>query len=448
MATIIAVIALLMIVVSLPLIFIKPHWVFYLFLISKVFGALFYGYIFEAGGLGTSRTWQPADFLAIETLIASFFVRRSENSVNGVLKSFLYIIIVLAALSLVQGLIFNLSLFALPDIRKLHFIATMLFALKYFIDSKRVDTFLKFTAIILTVVFIFHLLIRLGYYTPPEAIQRAAGQLAGERGERAFAPFTYLILLCIGLARLGNKMGSKLLSAMMILVAISGIALAESRTLQGAAVVIGLLSLVFIQGKLKNIILFSFAAVFLMIAASAIGFDVFARWRSSTISEGGIRPDVWRMTEYSAIAESYAAQPYFLMTGRGIGAVHIIPITTTEEVFQAISYYHSEFLGWLDMFGIAGLMSILIVWGLSTLQSLKLRFSEMPILKYYGTIVFLLMPAIFLHSIFSPSFMNDRGASLLICFVVIIANCREIYYNLQGDGAVELYQEGDMQYDH
>lgn len=152
---------------------------------------------------------------------------------------------------------------------------------------------------------------------------------------------------------------------------------------------------------------------------------LFSRWQG----QQRFKPDFWRMEEYSAIINSYKQQPYFLLTGRGLGAQHFIASSFSLTSTGMVSGYHSEFIEWLDAFGLIGLGCLLIIWIVSLYQSFALLQSGVPLLMYCGATTFLVMSALFLHSIFSPSFMNVKGAATLICFVVLISNWREIYYN-------------------
>lgn len=428
MATTIAVICLVAMIASLPLIVLKPQWVFYIFLAVAVFGKILYAYIYEAGALGAARTWQPADFLFFSTLFATLFVRKQTHFPSNTIKRFLFIIVILACISLIQGFALNLIVFSLPGFRKLHFVAAMLFALRYFTNVPRVNAFLKFASVLLVIMFVWHILSRLGIFVPSAEFQRTTGQLAGGRGELLFAPVLYLSLMAMAIGRLVTKSGTLWLSLVMLFVGLGGIGLAESRTLHGGVAVIVLISMFFVRGRLKTVALLGLSFCVGVWLAGTIGLNILARWQTG--AEGafeGVILDAWRSEEYPAIINSYSQQPYFLLSGRGIGAIHYIQASNTPTGW--VSYYHSEFLGWLDMLGVIGLVSILVVWISSLYHSFTLLRSNVPQLVRYGATAFLLMTGLFLHSIFSPSFMHDRGAPMLICFVVLIANWEQIYYN-------------------
>ena len=450
MATTIAVICLVAIIVSVPLIILKPQWVFYMFLVSTLLGKIFYAYIYEAGALGAGRTWQPADFLFFSTLFAALFVRKEAHFPSNTIKKCLFIITILAGISFIQGFALNSAITALPCLRRLHFVAAMLFALRYFTDIYRVNTFLKFSSILLIVMFVIHVLLRLGIFVPQIEFQRTAGQLAGGRGELLVAPLLYLALTAMAIGRLATRTGKIWFSILMLFVGLAGVGLAESRTLHGGIAVIGLISMVFVRDRLKTIALLGLCFCVGIWLAGTIGLNILARWQTG--AEGafeGVIVDSWRKLEYTAIVNSYSQQPYFLLTGRGIGATHFIPILAVETPEGLVSYYHSEFLGWLDMLGLIGLASLLVMWISSLYHSFTLLRSNVPQLVRYGATAFLLMAALFLHSIFSPGFMHERGAPMLICFVVLVANWQEIYYNsyegqfegsLNSDTGHEYYQ--------
>ncbi|MGD8787810.1 MAG: hypothetical protein PVJ60_10325, partial [Phycisphaerales bacterium] len=97
MATFIAVLCLIAIVICVPLVFIKPKWVFYTFLVSVIFSNIFAGYIYSAGNLGMPRTWTPPDILAWLTLAAAIFVPRERQYSAGIIgKCFIVIAFVTA----------------------------------------------------------------------------------------------------------------------------------------------------------------------------------------------------------------------------------------------------------------------------------------------------------------------------------------------------------------
>jgi hypothetical protein len=432
MATTIAVICLVAMIVSVPLIILKPQWVFYMFLTAAVFGKIFYAYIFAAGALGAPRTWQPADFLFFSTLLAALFVQKEVQFPSNTIKKCLLIIAVLACISLIQGFVFNSISFSLPSSRRLYFVAAMLFALRYFTNVSRVNGFLKFSSILLLIMFVGHVLLRLGIFVPPLEFQRTVGQLAGARGELIFIPVLYLVLTSMAIGRLATKTGTVWFSLVMLFVGLAGVGLAESRTLHGGLAVIGLISMIFVRGRLKTIALLGVSLCVGVWLAGTIGLNILARWQTG--AEGtfeGIVLDLWRRLEYPAIISSYIQEPYFLLTGRGVGAIHFISVAETPG--GLVPYYHSEFLGWLDMFGLLGLMSLLVAWIASSNRGFVLLQSNVLELVRYGATVLLLMAALFLHSIFSPGFMQHRASPILICLVVLMANWREIYYNSYGE---------------
>ena len=138
MATFIAVLCLIAIVICVPLVVLKPKWVFYIFLISAVFHSVLASYINIAGNLGMPRTWAPADILAWLTLIAAFFVRSERQYPSGVIGKCFIIIAILTALALIQGLLMYTET-AFTYSRVAHFAAAMIFGLRYFTNFSRVN---------------------------------------------------------------------------------------------------------------------------------------------------------------------------------------------------------------------------------------------------------------------------------------------------------------------
>ena len=131
MATFIAILCVITIAFCVPLIILKPKWVFYIFLASALFNSILSGYVNEAGNLGLPLTWAPADFLSLMTLFAAMFVHSQTQFRAGFIKKCIIVLALLSVLSLIQGII----LFprdALTHSRVVHFAAAGVFALGYF----------------------------------------------------------------------------------------------------------------------------------------------------------------------------------------------------------------------------------------------------------------------------------------------------------------------------
>ncbi|MCK4788562.1 MAG: hypothetical protein KAV87_32775, partial [Desulfobacteraceae bacterium] len=425
MARAIAIISLLAVFVSVPMVVLRPKWVFYIFVISSVFGNILGSYVYEAGALGMPRAWQPADFLAWLTLVAALFVGHDPLLSQGIIKKCVVIIVILSGLSLLQGLILYFHT-ALTYSRQLHFVASMVFAYRYFTTKSRVNKFLNFTAFLLLVVFVFQVCIRFGVYTPPAAYEQAVGQLLGERGEASFGLVIYLALIAIAVGRLSTRIRPHIISVIFLIVGLAGAILSETRVLQASIVVQGIASLLLLRGRLRASVMYGIAALLFFYAAQAIGFDIFARFREHGRIVSPFAAPTLRMMEYPAIVKSYATEPYFILTGRGVGAMHTGP----GAEFGQRGYYHSEFLGWLDKFGLIGLFTMIIMLLACSWRGFRLARSDIPYLQYYGSTVFLLTTALFAQGVFSPNFLLNRAGSLLICFVAIVANWQSIYESI------------------
>jgi len=422
-----------------PLVVLKPKWVFYIFLIAATFNSILAGYINRAGNLGLPLTWAPADFLAWLTLFAALFVHREKQFRSGVIKKSIIILVLISALSLIQGMI----LFprdALTHSRVVHFAAAGIFALRYFTDYSRVKGFLKFCVVLLLVMFVFHLFIRFGIYAAPVAeTGRIAeiGGLVGERGTRALIPMLYLVLISMAIGRLVSKVGFFFVSVLMLMTGLAGVVLSETRSTYGALAILLLASLIFMRGRIKNSILYALVGLFAVYAASVIGFDFLARFRTDngqgyyTIPKYYQWRQGWRGIEYETIASGFKKEPYFLMTGRGVGAMHPAP----KGVTPLVAFYHSEYLGWLDRCGLIGLITVMILFFACLWRSFRLARSNIPYLDYFGITSFLLIVALAADGFFHPIFSHYRAASLLICFAAITANWQDIYLSLTGEPA-------------
>ena len=434
MATFIAILCVITIAFCVPLIFLKPKWVFYIFLVSAVFNSILAGYVNEAGNLGLPLTWAPADFLSLMTLFAALFVHNQTQFRAGVIKKCIIVLAVLSVVSLIQGMI----LFprdALTHSRVVHFAAAGIFALRYFTNYSRVRGFLKFSVFMMLVMFGFHVLIRKGIYEAPIAETGRIveiGGLVGERGTRALIPMLYLLLISLAIGRFSNKVGFFFVSIIILLIGLGGVVLSETRSTYGAMVILVIAALIFMRARIKNSIIFTLVAMFIVYAATIVGFDFLARFRTDYGQGHYAIPSFyelrnnWRGIEYETIVSSYKEQPYFLLTGRGVGAMHPAPRGTDPMV----AFYHSEYLGWLDRCGLFGLVMVIVLILACLWRSFMLARSDILYLRYIGTTSFLLIIAMAADGIFHPIFSHYRGASIPICFAAIVANWRDIYMSL------------------
>jgi hypothetical protein len=431
MATFIAVLCVIAIVICVPLVVLKPKWVFYTFLVSVVFHSILASYIYSAGNLGMPRTWSPADILAWLTLAAAIFVPRERQYPSGVIGKCFIVIAILTALALIQGLLMYTQT-AFTHSRVAHFVAAMIFALRYFTNFSRVNGFLKFSVILLLVMFGVHILVRFGIFTPRVAEIDASTQLAGERGTYTLVPLLYLSLVSIAIGRLVSKVGLSAISILMIMVGIGGIILSETRSMYGAMGVLAIASLIMVKGRLRTMVAFGIVGILAIGATSVIDFDFLERFRAGSTRTGNIeipkpfQKGTWRALENQIIISSYKQEPYFILTGRGIGALHPAPAGKSPLV----GFYHSEYLSWLDRSGLLGLVTVLILIFAMLVRSFALSRSDIPYIRYLGTTSFLLMLALAADGFFHPIFSNPRGAPLLICFAAIIANWQDIYASL------------------
>ena len=440
MSILIAVLCAVAILICVPLVVLKPTWVFYTFLFFVTFSSIFTGYINNAGNLGLPMTWAPADFLAWLTLFAAFFVHREKLFSGSVINKCIIILALMSGIALFQGLLIHTRT-ALTHSRVVHFVAAAVFGLRYFTDYSRVRGFLKFTVVLLMVMFALHVGIRFGIYTPPVAeFERIVdiGGLIGERGTRSLIPMLYLVLISIAIGRLVSKVGSIFTAMFILLVGIGGVILSETRSTYGAFVLLMLASVIFIKGRIKNLILYGLAGLIAISAATAVGFDFLARFRTDYGRGYYTAPSFyelrssWRGIEYETIVSSYKQEPFFILTGRGVGAMHPAPIGANPEV----GFYHSEYLGWLDRCGLIGLITLIVLIFACLWRSFTLARSDIPYLRYYGVTCFLLIIALAADGLFHPILSHHRGASLLICFGAIMANWQYIY--------LSLYQEPEI----
>ena len=454
MATFIAILCALSILLCVPLIVWRPKWVFYTFLVCAVFNSILSGYINESGNLGLPVTWGPADFLSIMTLMAAFFIPNESQFRSGLIKKCIIILGILSVISLVQGF-FLYPREALTNSRVVHFAAAGVFSLRYFTDYWRVKGLLKFSVAIIFLMFVFHLLIRVGIYSAPiNEAERiiGTGGLVGDRGTNALIPMLYLVLVSLAIGRIVSKTGYLFISIFMLLAGLGGIVLSETRSTYGAVAVLVLSALIFIRARIKNAVVFTAVGMIVVVGAFATGFDFLARFRADYGRGDYAAPSFyelkhsWRGMEYETIQTSYKRTPYLLLTGRGIGAMHPAP----NGPRALVAFYHSEYLGWLDRCGLIGLFAAMFLYAASLFRSFALARSEIPLLRYLGTTFFLLTIALAADGVFHPVYSHYRAAALLISFAAITANWRDIYTSIAQEQEMlscEPYLEFEEEYD-
>lgn len=435
--TFVGTLCVLSVAVALPLAFFRPQLVFYLFLASKVFDNILYGYVSQAGNMGMPRAWAPADFLWLITLVAACFVRPESHVENNTLRRCLVIVFVLQLLALLQGLVLELATsapyMALTYSRVVHFIAALAFGLRYLTNYRRVNHFLTFCVFMIFVMFVIHVAIRFEYYMPPTA-EKIGGdsQLYGGRGVLSLAPVLYLLLIAIGVGRVVSKNGMPLFSLIILLVGFAGVALSETRSTWGAAAVLALSAVLFVRKRLKVAVTFGLIAFLGLAMATALQYDVFGRFgERSGETKIALKESFFakygRGAEYGLVAEGYKKEPYFLLSGRGVGALHFSHRGTRE----AVGYWHSEYLGWLDRNGLLGLLVFLLTMYVGFSMSLRMSRNASGLMQFYGVTCFLLIVGLSAEGVFHPVFSHTRAASVFVCFLVIIANWAQLWDSVE-----------------
>ena len=328
----------------------------------------------------------------------------------------------------------------------------MFFAIRYFRTPERVNGFFKFITFLLLLMFGVHVLIRFEIYAPLSAeIERTVmeGGLAGERGVASLIPLLYYIIICNGIGRLVSKTGSWIVSGAMMLVGLAGIILSETRSMYGVLAVMIVMSLLVIRQRAKAIVVYSVVGFVIVLVATTIGFDFLARFRADYGRSHEFRVDVfegssWRMLEPALIVESYSKEVPFLLTGRGLGALH--PAPGGEALY--VGFYHSEYLGWMDRCGLIGFVAVTVMLLACLWRSFTLSRSHIPQIQRYGTMLFLLTTAFVTDGFFHPVLSHVRAASVIVCFFAIIANWRYLchdYEQLEWEDAAECYEYDQAQ---
>jgi len=315
--------------------------------------------------------------------------------------------------------------------RSVWFVAAMILGLRYFTNYSRINSFLRFSTFLLLVMFVLHVCVRFAVFVPPTTEYEGITELGGARGTHTIVPMLYLALISIGIGRLVNKIGFSLMSILMLLAGVAGIVLTESRSTYGALGVLAITSVIFVKSRVKMLVIYTLAGFIMVFAVGKMGYDFMGRFKSGGAGGGTViverfQMTGWRAMELKFIGADYAKKPWLILAGRGVGAMHPAPAGKAVEV----GFYHSEYLGWLDKCGLVGLITVIVIMLTCLWRSFVLSRCQNKYLQYYGTTCFLLMMSLMAEGFFHPIFSHRRGASLLICFVAIMANWQDIYQSL------------------
>ena len=448
MAMFIALIAVSMVVVAVPLLMFAPVGVFYLFAASTIFGNILYGYVATVGNLGMPRAWHPADFLSILTILAAMRVTPDRTIPSSGITKSMRIVIILSVITLMIGFA-RYSTTTLPSLRYLHFLPALIFAGRYYTTEERFKSFIRFTVFILLIMFIVHLGIRFGVIEPPSTAREDTEvfQLGGARGGRSISPILYLALISIALGKLSSKTGKLIWICLLLLIGSTGIALSETRSLVASLGFLAIVALVFNRRRIKAMFVWGLIGVIVLPMAVKVGFDVMARFRREGQGEivnpleqleGG-----WRLLEYSTIIGSFRSEPYFLLSGRGIGAIHY----AEGSKMGFVSFYHCEYLGYIDTFGIVGFFALMIAWAIGLFRSFQMSRSDTPSLCFFGTTMFLLIIALLLNGMLHPILVAPRTGAMAGAYLALVGNWQSIWNSVYAeqfyprDYSIELHEQ-------
>lgn len=447
----VAYICVLVLAVCMFLMVFKPAWVFYIFLVSVVYSHILYGYIEAANNLGLPRIWTPADVLVWMVLVATCFVPKTPGHHREFIGTCLKVLAIASGFALFVGLLRNYT-FALTYSRVAHVAAAILFGLRYFTSYSRVNRLLRFIVILLISMFVIHVCIRYAILTPPIAVTEYTTELGGERGGRSLVPMLYLVLVSIAVGRLVCKVGFSLFSMVLLLIGIAGIVLGETRSTYGAISVLVSASVLLFRGRMKNIVIYGLVGLVLFFIAGKVGYDFLSRFHTKLGKEAfaissAFEAHTWRGMEYRTIIGCYSNEPYFLLTGRGVGALHFVAAKQTFPGGNYVGYYHSEYIGWLDRCGLIGLITVIIIVFASLKSGFFLSRQSVLYMRLYGVTCFLVIVSVMAEGLFHPILSHERGASVVVCFFVILANRRIISEGLTAS-CEEVADISDSQLDY
>ena len=416
----------------------RPKWSFYIFLFLNPFGALFAATIYASGNLGFGWTWEPSDILVWVVLAVSLLLPKPVITERDPIGVCLWIIAVLAALSLALGIVLRFE-GAFRAGREMYGVGAALFARRYLVNADRISGFLRFCILVLLAMFVVHVLVRFGVYAAPieQWWGKGGGQLGTERGEVSVTPVLYLALMAIGIGRLAGQFGRWWVSSICLLAALSGIVLSETRTLYFGVLAMGLLSLLFIRRRVQVLAAYGLGLALTLAGAEMVGFDITSRFRTK-FGRGEVDVQVmdlgYRNQEYGALWSSMASEPYGLLIGRGAGALHYIPVARVGD----IPFWHSEYLMWLDRFGVVGFATLCVAMGVTLIGGYRLARTREHPFSCFATIGFLLVATLLIMGVVNPTFFR-RQATLLLCFLPLVSNSRILAGRARPPGVDEAY---------
>jgi hypothetical protein len=415
------------------------------FVLGSVFVRVIHGFFNAAGYLGVGKEWSLLDLMFVCLLVVAWpgAPRSPYEPGRRWFSVPLIVMSVLAMIAFVVGFSRSDSLGALHASRRLLCLPVFFIALRVFTTPQSVTGFYRGIKYCMPVLFVAHVLVAFRIYLPPlpQEIEERVLNTWGEflRVEYYMAPLAYVVGASITLCDLLYRRGHVLFNTTILTVCCMGVLLSQTRSYYLALGLIVAAALILIRGRLMLVIWGSLAAAAVFGVVQYADVDVFYRFTGhQSTAETSMQSywSDWRGQEYSILAEEYAGEPQYLLTGRGMGARHPVP-----GDLKTANYWHNEYLMTLDQVGLIGLICHLVLAFAAVLVNRHLtKDPEVGPLVAPARLVFVAgLPA----SIFIGYMWGIGTGPMTMCLLAIIANGQTIAANAYGHQDLLAYSAED-----
>jgi hypothetical protein len=399
-----------------------------LFVLGSIFVRVIHGFFNAAGYLGVGKEWSFLDlmFLCLLVIVWPTARRPPYEPGRGWLSVPLVGLSILAVIAFVVGMSRSDSLGALHASRRLLCLPVFFIALRVFTTPESITGFYRGIKWCMPVLLAAHVIVAFQIYLPPlpQEIEERVLSTWGEflRVEFYMAPLAYVVGAAIALCELLYRRGHVLFNATILTVCCLGVLLSQTRSYYLALAVIVAAALILIRGRLMLVIWGSLATAAIFGVVQYAEVDLFYRFKGS---ESTIETSLqsywsdWRGQEYSILAEQYAAEPQYLLTGRGMGARHPVP----HEVKTA-NYWHNEYLMTLDQVGLIGLACHLVLVVAAVFVNRHIM--KDPLVGHLFAPARLVFIASLPASVFIGYVWGIGTGAMTMCLLAIIANGKTI----------------------
>ena len=330
------------------------------------------GYYLTTNFLGVGKQWGFLDVMFICLILIAWRTapRQNRRQSNNRFYFAMWIIVGLTAIGLIVGLSRPEARGVLNYSRRFLFAPIFFVAARILTDVTSVEKLCNVIKWFVIPFFLIHVGIAFNIYHPPLA-QETLDRVALEgvdfyRVDYLMAPILYIMAACITLSNIMYDRPKKISNWFVLVVSVSGVLLTQTRSYYFAMGLVPLLAFILLRRGKGKLIIYGVAvtvAVAVLIMMSNI--NIFFRFTTSHEHVNLSYWETWRGAEYDILANVYKKDYAYILTGRGLGALHAVPFTR----FGYVNFFHNGYLQTLDSLGIIGLVCYFILMGSCVLSN-------------------------------------------------------------------------------